>query len=919
MHIKHFLMCSVAATVLLNGMNVHALQTDSTDAETELEEIIVTTTRRETRLLDTPISVTAVSDEALTRLNITNVKNLAQLVPGLQLRDNGVDGQGSVDINLRGVGNSNFIETAESNVAFNIDGVYTARPQAALQLFNDVQRVEVARGPQGTLQGRNATIGSINVITRRPDLEDFSVQAQVEYGSFDAVGYKATVNVPVTDTFAIRANYANYERESHSDLVEDRSVNNNITQLCGGCLGSDPFRNNDSLPIFSTGGQGTDGFFLPFFETNFGNGGDEGVGSFGSEDTEAYRISALFKPSDNFSAYLTYEKFKNNALGNPASIDCDRADCEQFFTPDQIRQSGPGVSFLSLRGLVDQDIDNYRGVIEYTFDDLFTVKYTGGHSDFTNVSVQDLDFGVGIELVNIDGGAITNPVEGPLTDPFVNESTVHDIQFTSAHGGRLNWTGGFFDYSERTSRQLFVSFFHFGQVAFPNPDYRVDTKAAYFDATYELNETTEVFGGIRYTDDKKSNEGAAEFRLQSAACAAEIQNNPNNLTPGANFADAGAQALVESPACRVGSTEAPQSNDDFFDFRIGINHNISDDVLVYASISSGHKAALQDQVFNLTRFSPQQVTIPVATEKLLSYEVGAKGKWRGITFSTAAFYLDYEDKQEAQFFNFGDNACDLDGNGLNGGEISGDGSNPAEELPGCGIGFDPTTNPLATPDLNDNEFADNIQFAVVPAASVEIYGLELEASTPVGANGFLSGFLTWTHARYREFNYSHVLGCPNPALQDRCDVHDVAGNVPRSTPTWTANVTYTHYIDVGQFGKIIPTVNAYYRSKYFLTPENIDEGEISAADIGFAGTTFLDGSPGINDNETSLFADNQDASIKVNFNVTWEFSENLALDVFGTNIFDANVRSHIRIDTANTPLFVFEDPAEFGVRLRASF
>ena len=173
---RHFLtsLALLPASILSAVAFVNAQQQDD-KARTgfALEEIIVTATRREAEPLDVPIAITALSADALARFNINDVSNLQQLVPGLQIRDNGVDGQGSIDINVRGIGNSNFIETGESNTSFNLDGVYTSRPQAALQLFNDVLRVEVARGPQGTLSGRNATAGAINVISARPEIRDF--------------------------------------------------------------------------------------------------------------------------------------------------------------------------------------------------------------------------------------------------------------------------------------------------------------------------------------------------------------------------------------------------------------------------------------------------------------------------------------------------------------------------------------------------------------------------------------------------------------------------------------------------------------------------------------------------------------------------------------------------------------------------
>ena len=164
--------------------------------------------------------------------------------------------------------------------------------------------------------------------------------------------------------------------------------------------------------------------------------------------------------------------------------------------------------------MADQKISNWRNVVEYTKPGLFSAKYVYAESNFNNTIVQDLDFGVAIELAFMDGGG--------LTQPWTSKSKVHDFQLTSDHEGPLQWVAGIFDFSERQDRMMFVSYFQFGAVAFPNHNYSVDTTAGYFDTTYNLNERTQVFGGLRYTEDTKSNKGAKESRLISAACSGDV-------------------------------------------------------------------------------------------------------------------------------------------------------------------------------------------------------------------------------------------------------------------------------------------------------------------------------------------------------------------------------------------------------------
>ena len=869
-------------------------QEDKKSSLFNLEEVVVTATRRESKLPDTPLSISALSEEALEVFNVNDVSNLAQLVPGLQIRDNGVDGQGSVDISIRGVGNSNFIETGEPNVSFNIDGVYTARPQAALQLFNDVQRVEVSRGPQGTLSGRNATTGSINVVTKKPHFDAFEGSLEAEAGSFAAKGVSGVLNIPVLDSLAFRVNYTKRERDSFYNLVRD---------------------DDQRAALLPTDFSGTN---IPEFETVYGDPTDDGPGSPGSEDTQAYRISGLFKPSDIFSWQLTYERFEDKAVGKPFTHDCERADCEANLTRDQIAQADAFTAFLSVRGEQDQTIENFRSVLDLSISDLFDIKYIYGRTEFEHTLVQDLDAGLAIELVFID-------------EPWLNDSDVHDLQFSSNGDGKLDWVAGLFYFKEETNRNLGVSFFPFGFQIFPNPNYTVETSAAYADFTYDFTEKFEVFAGLRHSNDKKSNEGSGryEFLANNFACPGALgQSDPL----GRVFLNAGFEQILNTPECFTASVEVEPTDESFTDFRIGAKYYVTDATNVYASVSSGHKAALQTQKIVNTR-AGGFLDIPVDTEKLISYEIGSKGSAfdGSLTFATAIFYMDFDDKQEAQFLNFGDTGCDLNGNGLNDSLARNGATLPDEGFAGCGADEEFSFDNVV--DLNDTEFPDQVEYSVTNADGLDIFGFELEAASRVGNNGYLNGFLTYTKAEYRDFNYSHVVGCPNPNLE-HCSIHNVSGNTPRSTPELTFNLTYSHTFDLGKFGSIVPSVNAYYRSKYFLTPENIDGGIdpslIPQANL-FDNVLDADGNPTNLDsegnvlgqgnvNESELYSDVQEESVIVNFNITYTSpGGSFDAQLFGTNIFDEEVRTNARIDTAQTIAFVYEDPAQFGLRLKYNF
>ena len=847
---------------------------DNPEAQSRaVEEIIVTATRRETNLFETPMSITAITAESLSVNNINDVSELQTVVPGLQIRSNGADGQGSLDINLRGIGNSNFIETGESNVSFNIDGVYTARPQAMLQTFNDVKQVEVSRGPQGTLSGRNSTAGSINVITNKPDVDGFEASVQLEAGIESARGANAVFNVPVSDQFALRANFASFERDSLFDLVRDDDPQTAI------------------LPTtFIDATQGN------YFETNFGDPEDDSPGSFGSKDSHAWRIAALWQPSDSFDWLLSYDRFQNDALGNPLTIDCNRADCESHFTSTQAAIADENTSFISFRGELDQTIENFRSVINLSTP-FFDVKYTYGRSEMDHAMVQDTDAGVAIEIGFVDS-------------PWLNESDVHDLQFSSNGEGNLNWVTGFFSFQEKTDRQLAVSFFPFGFGLFDNPNYEVDTNAVYADAVYTLTDNLEVYGGLRYTRDRKKNQNEIQYGLTSGDCFNAVANSPLNVMPGdaRGFLHGGVDALRQSE-CVVADNTRPKVKDSFVDFRVGARYNITEDLNTYFTISSGHKAKLQDQRLLVERFDPERVNIPVDTEEVLNWEWGLKGSALDgrVNFASAIFYLDFKNKQEAQFYNFGDRDCDLNNDG-----VLDTSPGSAETALGCGTAAGETFNILNPIDLDDTQFSDQVEYAVVNADGLDIYGFEFEGSMGIGTNGYLSTFLTYTKAEYGDFFYSHVIGCPNNNLP-WCAPHNVKGNQPRNTPAWTFNLSYTHYFTFSNGSVFKPSVNMYYRDKYYLTPENVDGIDPSLVNQT---ALFRDGVPAVNNNESEIYSDKQDSSVKVNVNLAWTSpEEKYTVELFGTNIFDEKVASHARIDTGNTPLFVYEDPAYFGLRV----
>src|SRR5690606_27641976 len=170
-----------------------------------LEEITVTARKREEGLQSTPISIAAFTADDFRARGISDISNLTHYAPNVTI-DATAPLSGSsnaTSIFIRGVGQTDFVFTTDPGVGVYMDGVYLARSVGGLLGMMDVERVEVLRGPQGTLFGKNTIGGAVNVVTRKP-VEDMEAEVEATYGRFDRLDLKGMVNIPLTDTLFTR-------------------------------------------------------------------------------------------------------------------------------------------------------------------------------------------------------------------------------------------------------------------------------------------------------------------------------------------------------------------------------------------------------------------------------------------------------------------------------------------------------------------------------------------------------------------------------------------------------------------------------------------------------------------------------------------------------------------------------------------
>ena len=248
-----------SAIVLDSTAQTVAAPAATADKKQQLEVVTITAQKRPEDAQKAPIAITSLSGEAIAEQGISNARDLNGLVPNVVINTNAT----ATEITIRGITSTNNTEVGNPAVGFHLDGVYLARPDQAGLAFFDVERVEVLRGPQGTLYGRNATAGAINVITNKPKNK---LEGAITFGlgNYNSTRVEAMINVPVSDVFSIRAALAT---DKHTGYMNSKNA----------LVGAD--KNTDDA------------------------------------DTTAARLHALYKPNNNFSILLSADSMNVGGYG----------------------------------------------------------------------------------------------------------------------------------------------------------------------------------------------------------------------------------------------------------------------------------------------------------------------------------------------------------------------------------------------------------------------------------------------------------------------------------------------------------------------------------------------------------------------------------------------------------------------------
>jgi iron complex outermembrane receptor protein len=581
-----------------------------------LEEITVTARRREESLQSTPVAVTALTGEALEMRAATSVEAVSQFVPNVQFDGAAALSGGAYNatVFIRGIGQNDFAIFSDPGAAMYLDGVYLGRSIGGIMDAVDLERVEVLRGPQGTLFGRNTIGGAVNIVSRLPS-DEFEGEVSLTGGRFNRFDGKAVVNIPLSDTFSTRFTVASINRDGYQKRLTD---------------GEDP----------------------------------------GDRDARIGRVQALWNASETLDFTLSLDATRVRQNSAPLTL----VDVAPVGVPFQNLYNGlvaPGLGIPAPNGVSTVNVSWRTADIDETWAGGPSVNDLDARGASLTV---DWDLGaVAVKSITAYRELEALFARDGDNTPFTFRETINDDdqdQFSqelqlagTSFDERLTWLVGayYFDESaqEEGKANLALGTFaalealtlapgttwcglpgpnpraiaacpppplRFGGAGNPNNvgvDVGVDlftrvaneSVALFGQGTFDITDTLSVTAGLRWTQDDK-----------------EVQL--------VHFREASGQYVVGAPGTQDTFVEKWSEVTP----KLGLELQLTQDALLYLSYAKGYKSG----GFNARPLSGiAEVQTPYDPEIVDSYEVGAKTSWwdRRVTANLAAFFNDYTDMQ----------------------------------------------------------------------------------------------------------------------------------------------------------------------------------------------------------------------------------------------------------------------------------
>ena len=608
-----------------------AAEVDSAEAQAEaakrsgrkvaknIEEIVVFARKRAELLENTPISVTALSEETLRVTNTTRLDQIQNLVPNLSMF-RGISGE-TLSVNVRGVGNFPTIYF-DQGVGLYVDGVYLSRNQGSVLDIVDVQQVEVLRGPQGTLFGKNTLGGAINITTIKPkdELEAFAL---IRAGSYGQIDTRATLNIPIIkEMLALRATFATFRNDGYvyNETRDEYLSNRNSMNF----LGSIRFTPIDSLTVDITGNWSktqsqpnggkctyippeniTDGFRAII--DSIGAVVENAGGTFPDDYRDACNNSSPFRVQND-----AYQLAISENVGAWGNLRWDIGD----------------LAF----------IEDFAMTIRSSWREQYPGNRLDGDGGRFPVAVVD----------NLGGGPFVDILDGAMAGEAVNlggdigeqRQIQQELQFNgSAWDGRVNFVAGGFMFWEKASTNTGLTAFPGGALGSPpvglSPSLGITSTdnwdwAVYAQGTADFTDWLSITAGLRYTEEKK---GLDRILLQPFA------QTPVNFPEPVSFS--GSKIFTDWTPMASLALKPP---DEWLE-AIRLDH-----LMGYFTYAKGFRGGGWN---GGARSSDQRTIEPFQPETMNSFEIGAKtiAFERRLTFNVAVFLEKRQDQQIPQIIS----------------------------------------------------------------------------------------------------------------------------------------------------------------------------------------------------------------------------------------------------------------------------
>lgn len=494
-----------------------------------LEHVVVTARKREENLQETPISITAISSDMIEQTNMINVADIEQRTPNLSIRssDNGVSS--ALQAYLRGVGQFDFALTVDPGVGMYVDGVYLARTIGANFQLADIEQIQVLRGPQGTLFGKNTIGGAINVTTRRPS-GDTNVSAKVTGGEDQYLSLDGYLEFPITDDLAGSVAVLTKHSDGWQSRERGDDAGNDDMWAMRAHLDADFSQqwNSHLVMDYTTIDQNV----YPQVLTDFN----------AEAPLAAAFLGAVVAPTGGTCCAPNIDDIDSSSALN--ELDRDKGDTWGISWTNT--WDNDELTFKSITGYRSMDTESYRDADNSEFDFFavgseFDVQQFSQEFLLSNASGSKLDWLVGAYYLKEDGDHLSDVTIG---------------------GGLFEATGVVpLDFTLRYDRTQ-----------------ETTSYAAFFNATYHLRTDLRLNLAARYTYDEKKLDMFSVKRASQTPI----------LIPGPTEPEACTDSIADGNGSRVVCEE----DWDEFSPRIGIDYAVNDDTLTYASISGGFRSGI---------------------------------------------------------------------------------------------------------------------------------------------------------------------------------------------------------------------------------------------------------------------------------------------------------------------------------------